>query len=492
MMPMNKIKIMAGWVLLLLFGLASCAPAAQPLADAVPQTQSPATPPATAALTATPLPERPRYAPAELVDYLAQTGDTLPALAAHFNTTVEEIRAANPEIPADATTMPPGLPMKIPIYYRPLWGSPFKILPDSAIVNGPADVGFDTEAFVAAHGGWLQDYTDYVGGQTRSGAQIVDYVAANFSVSPRVLLALLDYQAFALTRPTAPDTDYPLGYEDNAHRGLYLQLVWAANTLNNGYYGWRSGDLKQFELPDGLLERPDPWLNAGSVAVRYYFSRLYAGARYDEATGVQGLWQTYQRLFGDPWPGSETLIPGSLYQPPLQLPYETGETWAYTGGPHPGWGTGAPFAAVDFAPPNAISGCAPSDLPVVAVADGVVARRDYGALWLDLDGDGDQRTGWVVFYLHLSDAPPVGTRVKAGEPIGYPSCLGGHTTGTHIHIARKYNGEWILADGPLAFNLDGWVAENGDRAYHGYLVKDGVRVVASEHAEKESLVPNTP
>ena len=88
--------------------------------------------------------------PGELVDYTAQTGDTLPGLAVRFNTTVAEILAANPFIPPDATTMPPGMPMKIPIYYLPLWGSPYQIIPDSLFVNGPAQVGFDTEAFVAA------------------------------------------------------------------------------------------------------------------------------------------------------------------------------------------------------------------------------------------------------------------------------------------------------------------------------------------------------
>ena len=484
---MNKIW---RWLALLGLGLAACVPPAAPEGTLAPP-PSP-TPVPAPAVTATPLPERPPYAPGELVDYTAQTGDTLPALAARFNTSVAEIREANPAIPADATTMPPGLPMKIPVYYQPFWSSPFKILPDAAIVNGPQDVGFDTVAFVEAHDGWLKDYSDYVGGQTRRGAEIVDYVAANFSVSPRILLALLEYQAQALSRPRNEQGDYPLGYQDAGHKGLYLQLVWAANTLNNGYYGWRGGTLTEYELPDGMLERPDPWLNAGSVAVRYYFSRLYTETRFDEATGPQGLWETYRHLFGDPWAGSETLIPGSLRQPPMELPFPAGETWAYTGGPHPGWGVGAPFAAVDFAPPNDISGCAPSRTPTVAVADGVVARRDYGALWLDLDGDGDIRTGWVVFYLHISQAADAGTQVKAGQPIGYPSCEGGHTTGTHIHIARKYNGEWILADGPLALNLNGWVAQNGDRAYHGYLVKDGVRVVASDHAEKSSLVTKTP
>src|SRR5215813_2001254 len=72
-------------------------------------------------LAPTPVPAptsgRPEYKPGELVDYTAQTGDTLPALAVHFNTTVAEIMAANPIIPREATTMPPGFPMKIPIYY---------------------------------------------------------------------------------------------------------------------------------------------------------------------------------------------------------------------------------------------------------------------------------------------------------------------------------------------------------------------------------------
>ena len=72
------------------------------------------------------------------MDYIAQTGDTLPALAYRFNTTEREIREANPNIPAEVTTMPPGMPMKIPIYYEPFWGSPYEILPDSLFVNGPA------------------------------------------------------------------------------------------------------------------------------------------------------------------------------------------------------------------------------------------------------------------------------------------------------------------------------------------------------------------
>src|SRR5512133_2522723 len=127
-------------------------------------------------LAPTPVPAptsgRPEYEPGELVDYTAQNGDTLPALAARFNTTVEEIRAANPIIPQEATTMPPGMPMKIPIYYLPFWGTAYQSIPDHAFVNGPAQVGFSTSAFVASTSGWLKDYRAYVGDKTRTGAEV--------------------------------------------------------------------------------------------------------------------------------------------------------------------------------------------------------------------------------------------------------------------------------------------------------------------------------
>jgi LasA protease len=83
---------------------------------------------------------------------------------------------------------------------------------------------------------------------------------------------------------------------------------------------------------------------------------------------------------------------------------------------------------------------------------------------------------------------PLGQEVKAGEPIGYPSCEGGHVTGTHVHVARKYNGEWILADGPLAFNLEGWIAHNGAQAYKGTLTRGAVTIIACECSDYQSQV----
>ena len=184
------------------------------------------------------------------------------------------------------------------------------------------------------------------------------------------------------------------------------------------------------------------------------------------------------------------LIPGSFQQPEFIFPFAPGQTWAYTGGPHTGWGTGAPFSAVDFAPSSAVGGCSPSENPALAIADGVIVRSGNAYVVLDLDGDRDEKTGWSILYLHLANdsLPSVGTTLKQGDPIGMPSCEGGTATGTHVHIARKYNGEWILAYGPLAFNFEGWTIGGGNIAYTGTLEKNGIVLKACVCSDKNSQV----
>jgi murein DD-endopeptidase MepM/ murein hydrolase activator NlpD len=446
-------------------------------------------PTATSLPPVTPQATRPAYSPGELVGYTAQAGDTLPALAARFNTTVEEIRMANPIIPDGATTMPPGMPMHIPVYYRAFWGSPFQIIPDSEFVYGPAAIGFDTSAFVSQQPGWLNGYVDYAADETRTGAQIVDYVAERFSVSPRLLLAVLEYQSGALSNPQKPDTPYLLGHPDYTHAGLYLQLVWAANLLNNGYYSWRRGSLLEFELPDGRIERPDPWQNAATVSLRKFFSLLLSRDAYLVATEPPGLAAVWQKLFGDPWANDQAHLPVSLQQPLFYFPFPSGESWNLTGGPHTAWGDGEPYSALDFAP-TGVSGCTDTDRWATAVAEGVVVKSEPAEVLLDLDGDGDMRTGWVVYYLHLADEgrARLGDHIAAGGPVGHPSCEGGESTGTHIHIARRYNGEWMLADSPIPFALEGWVAQSGSRPYLGKLIRQGQEIIASDKAENFSQV----
>ncbi len=487
-LPVSPIKKLS--LLVIFFLLAACVP--QSIGDLVPITPAATM---TAGPTITPMPTRPAFNPGELVEYEAQAGDTLPALAARFNTTVSEIRTANIElkIPADATTMPAGMPMEIPIYYLPFWGTSYQILPDSQYVNGPAVDGFDTTAFVAAHPGWLKDFRMYAGDANHSGAEIVNMVAVNYSISPRVLLALLEYQTGALSQPVQPSGSYPLGEINYGYAGLYMQLIWAANQLNNGYYGWRTGMLTVFEHPDGTVERPDPWQTAATVGFQYYFSRHSSPEEYTRAINGDGLAKVYRSLFGDPWAADRAgapLIPVSLQQPDFTFPFATGETWVLTGGPHTGWGSLLPWAALDFAPPAVVGGCIPTNKQAIAIADGVVVRSETGVVMLDLDGDGNEHTGWDILFLHLAGEgrAPVGKVLKRGDPVGYPSCEGGTATGTHVHIARKYNGEWIPADSAIPFSLEGWIAHNGNNAYQGMLTRGDATVTACSCSDFRSHI----
>jgi hypothetical protein len=72
-----------------------------------------------------------------------------------------------------------------------------------------------------------------------------------------------------------------------------------------------------------------------------------------------------------------------------------------------------------------------------------------------------------------------------GDPIGHPSCEGGLSDATHVHIARKFNGEWIAADGPLPFVLSGWEAQSSGKAYDGTLSQGKVVRTACECWDKD-------
>lgn len=483
----RKYSALIGMLLTLV--IAACSPAMKPtmILPAEPVVEEDAE-----GSSITPYPTRPAYEPGELVSYTAQTGDTLPALAKRFNSTVDEIRNFNQFIPDDATTMPPGMPMQIPIYYRPLWGNPYQILPDSAFIDGPDVSGFDSGGLITSHTGWLPSFHAWAFNGTRSAAEIIDYVAVQYSISPKIFLTLLEYQGGALSKPEleAKDERNILGLDSDYWTGVYLQLSYASNLLNDGYYRWREGDLLEFELADGTLVRPDPWQNAATVAIQYFFSKAASAEGFHTAISESGFIQTYQVLFGDPWEIGPH-IPGSLVQPELQLPYTNDVGWAFTGGPHTGWGSTAPWAALDFAPPSGVTGCFESALYTTAVADGVIVRDGEGMLLLDLDSDGDEHTGWVIFYLHIAEdgRVPVGTRVKTGDPLGHPSCEGGRSTGTHIHIARKFNGEWITADGVVPFDLAGWRPIRGDKPYEGWLIKGDIKVLANSNPDNRSTIP---
>lgn len=408
--------------------------------------------------------------------YIVQQGDSLVRIAQRYGVSIEVIAQENSI--ADPNLLQIGQVLVIPPPQPFGVGTAFKILPDSELVYSPTTIAFDVESFVHSRGGYLAKYWEEVDGRSFSGAHIVQRIAQDYSVNPRLLLALLEYQSGWLTQdePGKAAKKYPLGLRDPAQEGLYRQLSWAANALNRGYYLWKVNGVATWLLQDGQLAIVNATINAGTAAVQHFFSLVYDRADWERAISAEGLFHTFYALFGYPFDYAiEPLVPPGLQQPQMQLPFEPGVTWSFTGGPHGAWGDGSAWGALDFAPPGEAVGCVSSDAWVVAVADGLVVRADNGVVIQDLDGDGYEQTGWVVLYLHIESKERVqaGTFVHAGERLGHPSCEGGISTGTHVHLARRYNGEWIPADQDIPFNLDGWISIGSGREYDGFLQKNG-------------------
>jgi LasA protease len=424
--------------------------------------------------------------------YIVQVGDYLSKIGERFGVSAADIASANGIKVTDQIY--PGQVLRIPVPTANNFGLDFKILPDSEFVYGPGSVGFNLDAFIQAYGGYLAHYRQEVPGiymdgssqpRTLTGAEVIQTVAQRYSIDPRLLLALLEYESgwVRKSQPGSNSLPYPLGDATAGREGLYLQLTGAARKLNYGYYAWRAGGILSWGFADGSVKIIAPGLNPGTVGVQAYFAGVLSPVDWTKAVSEAGFSLTYGALFGNPFRQAvEPLVPPDLVQPTLQLPFETGKEWSYTGGPHAAWDVGSAWAALDFAPPGNALGCVPSDEWVVASAPGLVVRSIDGAVLVDLDGDGYEQTGWVLFYMHIEsrDRVPVGTQLKAGDRIGHPSCEGGVSQGTHTHFARKYNGEWIAADGPIPFVLDGWVSQGLGAEYDGTLTRAGMTLEACD------------
>ena len=428
--------------------------------------------------------------------YTTQGGDTLAVLAKRFQLDVSQF-VASVVLPAPDQLLPSGILLVMP-KSDPLvkYGPADKTIPDSEFVYGPATIGFNSGDYIRQQNGYLATYMADLSSGKISGPDAVERIASENSINPKLILAVIEYEShWVLGNPTnLAQDEYPLGYVNYQYRNFFRQLMWASGQLSEGYYRWRSGDLTELTFKDGGRIRIDPRLNAASAAIQFYFSQNHTRTEWDQALTAGGFLALYTKMFGDPWlhAGSfEPAIPANLTQPALTLPFEPGKIWAFISGPHSAWEReGGALAALDLAPPSNAPGCIPSDYWVLAPAAGRVVRVGQGLVILDLDGDGFEQTGWDILFMHISNDGKVklGQVLKTGDHIGHPSCEGGVATGTHLHIARKFNGEWILAGGPVPFNLGGWIAHNGNLPYQGTLTRDGVTVTANQYSDGKSHI----
>lgn len=181
--------------------------------------------------------------PSNLISYTTRPGDTLQGLASRFNVGLDDIVSEDGFLISKQQLIDPDITLLIPQEARTT-GTSQLLLPDSEVVYSPSSKDFDISAFADKYGGYLTEYLEMIDGIWMNGPEVLARAALDNSINPRLLLAILEYRSGWLTNPENPRTGaglFPIWQDDPRLQGLYQQLMWAADELSHGYYGWRKG-----------------------------------------------------------------------------------------------------------------------------------------------------------------------------------------------------------------------------------------------------------
>jgi len=350
------------------------------------------------------------------------------------------------------------------------------LLSDEAFVFHPSLAEFNVADALRAANSGLLGYEETLDGRTVGAAETVEAIAREYSLSPKLLLALLEWRG-GLVSALASDpaaVDYAFG---SPTAGLAAQLDAAARPLFDAFYAYRAA-------PDRASEMP----NAATAAL----AALPVAGRLASAADAADFVAVYTRLFGDPLHGQLILAAPTSPMPGARLPWTAGQAWNYNGGPHNNnggtfgceWGTdgcpSGPWSSVDFGP---------MDRTALENLCGSAEGEKYSAWWAVAARGGtvshgsttsgtvivDHGDGWSTYYTHLSLTGKVAPGpIDQGEAVGHPSCQG-NTTGIHLHFAVNYQGAFVDIDGT---NLGGWNVTRTTH-YNGRMTcPDGRRQVA--------------
>jgi LysM repeat protein len=119
--------------------------------------------------------------------HIVEEGESLSYISWLYDVAIEDLVAMN-KLDGPEALIQVGQSLRVPLH-ADTPGPSQRLLPDSEVVYSPAYIGFDLKQFVESKGGYLVGYTEYVDSQTLTGAEIVERVAEQFSVGPRLLLA---------------------------------------------------------------------------------------------------------------------------------------------------------------------------------------------------------------------------------------------------------------------------------------------------------------
>jgi len=233
---------------------------------------------------------------------------------------IPTLATATPELTPVPTSTPTLMPTATPLpAVHPLF-DPQRLSYDHNF-SGP-----EIQAFLEARNSPLATARISIGNRSHSFTDVLVSLSNLYSISPRLLLSLMDLQSGVLSTstPSSEQLAWAAGFQgDNgSRRGLFAQLRWLTRELRAA--------LRDYALLDGTALPPLNFVNGSVLAVpstidlsRYVLSRALAPTTTPDRLDalLTGVAPTYQRLFDlDPrlaptdWP--------PLAEPFLSRPFE--------------------------------------------------------------------------------------------------------------------------------------------------------------------------
>ncbi|WP_026309340.1 M23 family metallopeptidase [Kangiella aquimarina] len=315
-------------------------------------------------------------------------------------------------------------------------------------------LNFDVEAYLQTNAPHLAGY-----------AEIISHYAGYSSISPKVLIAIMEQQTGIISNPVSATTiTRPFG-DLSSKIGFKEQVQDISSRLAKEFYrGHSYSDTGSNEV---MTTDEDVYRAIEAVIPEQAEEAFEINRERGTKGSSKKVSRTHRTLFEESKKEESTTQTQSLVIADInnyfQLPFRVGESWR-NGGSHTNHGSGTyPQSSLDF---NAGGywGDNLSHIWVSASAPGVI--KNHSSCFSEIIHD----DGWSTTYYHIENIQyPTGSNLQRNTRIAnYANdttqalCNGGQSSGPHLHFSLKKDGQFYHLNG---IKLSGYEVRTGRSSY---------------------------
>jgi LasA protease len=321
------------------------------------------------------------------------------------------------------------------------------LLSQQNFVYTPSEMlNFDIEAYLQANAPQLAGH-----------AEVISHWSGRTSISPKVILTLIEHQSQSLRHSDSSETLSGALTSLSKEETLSARVKDIATRLADSYYKnlTESAAEPEMESLRALLNQAqntsaDSSLNKNTVTSSFTDTFF---TLFPNAPSIPRLEAKTNNM--------KSLPPQSLFQ----LPYPIGQAWQTWGGTHTFTGNGGgPYSSLDFRQSRAGFGANTSNIWVSSSSSGRAIR--HSSCFVEVLASG----GWSTTYYHLDNI-----RINTGQTVAKNTqlanyadnlsqslCGGGMSNGPHLHFSLKLNGVYAPLD---SVTLSGYQVHAGRSNY---------------------------